>query len=263
MNLLKSIQSILKYLQDVAARRLSPSGALRADGEGEGALPGTAALCERMEKLREMRAVHAELVSQRMQVSAEVDALASQLSSATEALSMREREIAIAGTSLPDEPLPEENEVNRLKRHLRILQARVVEWDRKVAEDDQKLQSQARGVTDAWDELRASVDQMLYERWCAAALGMRDTWLLVIAFARCFSGQSIPRWRWNFMNQQFIICDLRDGSKILDPRLSAYPEKWPPAATAFMGELQALQAEIRSVTGASVFAANEQPEGED
>jgi hypothetical protein len=239
--------NLLKILQNIAARR-SSSGAPPEVAETETTLPGIAAVRERIAELRVAQAAHADLVSQREQSASESGALAGRLDAAKAQLSAREREIALSGSPLQDGILPEEEEVERLKRQLRICQARVAEWDKKVAEDKRAVDAKARNIEYAWNSFGADIDELLYSQWCATAAAMRDVWFTTLAFGRCFGGQE-PWWRWRFLRQTFTILDPRDGTPILNPALSAFPVKWTAPATTFLAELQSLRAEIKSATG--------------
>jgi hypothetical protein len=54
-------------------------------------------------------------------------------------LTAREKEIALAGGELPDEPFPEDAEIARLSRHVRIRQERVRICEGNVGESQQGL----------------------------------------------------------------------------------------------------------------------------
>src|ERR1035441_6530399 len=86
-------------------------------------------------------------------------------------LRSREREIAVTGGKLPDEPFLEDAQINRLDRRIRIGQERVRDW--KAAESQAGIDALIAEMAKSWVAFGAAVAGQLLEKFWQAALIMR------------------------------------------------------------------------------------------
>ncbi|HUI57720.1 MAG TPA: hypothetical protein VLY04_22235 [Bryobacteraceae bacterium] len=84
-------------------------------------------------KVVSSREAHALLVSLKETEVRELNELMEERAGVQRRLAAREKEIALAGGELPNEPFPEEAEITRLNRHVRIRQERVRGCESKVS----------------------------------------------------------------------------------------------------------------------------------
>jgi hypothetical protein len=208
-------------------------------------LNGEDRIKERVASRRGARQSHAELVSQREGASRELSALMQDQERARSQLAVCEREIAVAGGAVPDGPLPEETEVGRLGRRIRIAQARVADWDERIGKSQATIETLNRDLEEAWEELGASLSDSLYRRFCDAVAMVREAWLEYCALVRHFRDLRYERKiHWRFLGN--LAISGRRGALLIDPFDSKRPEKWPPGASSLLAELGALRAEIKA-----------------
>lgn len=224
-------------------------------------LPSVRILRERMAEITEAREAHALLVQGKATAQSEVDALASQRAKAAGCLATREREIALAGLPMPAEALPEELEVNRLDRHIRICRVRVQDWDQRVTKSEQGLQALAGDLWAAWQAVGAEIFERALQRYVDAVLAMRAERFNINPIIGCFRGE--PFIRIPFFNHLTAVHHPRDGSLLLDPQRLLEPRYWPPEAAGLGDALRCLQDEVGSAMGRSRSGTPQGPETEE
>lgn len=204
-------------------------------------LNGADRIKEGVASLRGARQAHAELVSQREDAARELSALTADQASAREQLAARERAIAVAGGGIPAGPLPEESEVDRLGRHIRIAQAGLADLDERISESQRMVEARSRNMEEAWEELGAAISDSLYRRFCDAIAAIREVWLEYRALVKHFSSQRKIHW---MFTPELSIRNPRGADFLIDPMDGPRLEKWPPGASGLLAELGALRAEI-------------------
>jgi hypothetical protein len=207
-------------------------------------LNGTDRIKQGLGSLRGARQAHAELVSQRQEAARELSALATDQASAREEIAARERAIAVAGGAMPDGPLPEEAEADRVDRHFRIAQAGLADLDERISESQKVVEALSRELVQAWEELGASISDSLYRRFCDAIAMVREVWLEYRALVKHFS-RSQRKIHWMF-TPELSVHNPRGTDFLIDPYDGSRLEKWTPGASSLLAELGALRAEIEA-----------------
>lgn len=203
------------------------------------------------------RAAHAETVSQKDVAVRDVNELKEVRAGVQARLTAREREIALSGAALPSEPFPEDAEIARLDRHIRILQERVRACEAKARDSQSALDERINELEEAWRSLGAAVSKGLLKSFQEAAAALRDTQLSYRAlwprFSRDWSSAAFKHFHMNL-----AIADPADGSLILNPMhlsvlapslTGTYEKHWPACALELAREMDELRGEIDAVKG--------------
>lgn len=231
-----------------AAHRTLPSGAPPREEKKTVEIIESAAetIRGRIAVLRGARSAHAEVVSGRDKADAELQALVAERGKVQAYLVEKETEIALKGGPLPEEALPEEMEVNRLDRHIRICRTRLQDWDRKVENSRADLQPLINDVEEAWNDLGSSTAGKLLENFRDAAKRLADAWCQMRAFISHFGavGKTEYTTRWPWLASLAPIQDPVEGTIILNRNDELRPEKWTVGARELLAALSELRAEV-------------------
>jgi hypothetical protein len=192
------------------------------------------------------REAHGFVAGQRDISVRELNELTGERAAMQARLTAREKEIAVAGGELPDDPFPEEAEITRLNRHIRIRQERVHVCEGKVRESQERLDSQIRELEESWIALGAATSERLAKRFRDAASELRDTWLEYISLSRHFN----TKWNsavWKFFDPKLTITDPTNPELILNPVHAGVPRWWPASVQLLLKAMNDLRAEIDAV----------------
>src|ERR1035438_9270886 len=137
-------------------------------------------------KVTKAREAHALVVGKKDTSVKELNKLMEDRAAVYERLRAREREIAVTGGKLPDEPFPEDAQITRLDRHIRIGQDRVRDWEGKVAESQAGIDPLIAEMEKSWVAFGAAVSDQLVKDFRQAALMMREIGRAHVALAFYF-----------------------------------------------------------------------------
>ncbi|HEY1218142.1 MAG TPA: hypothetical protein VGF03_04335 [Bryobacteraceae bacterium] len=192
------------------------------------------------------REAHA-LVAERMDVSVrELNELTGERASVQARLTAREKEIALAGGELPDEPFPEDAEIARLNRHVRIRQEQVRICEGKVRESQEGLDAQILQLEASWSALGAATSERLLKRFRGAAAELQDAWIEYVALSHHFSTKWNPA-AWKFPSPKLAIADPMSAELIVNPIHAQVATRWPASAHSILEDVNGLRAEIDAV----------------
>ena len=201
-------------------------------------------------KVVEARAAHVPVVKQKDSSVQEVHGVTGSRATAQTQLAAREREIALAGGELPNEPFPEDADIARLNRHIRILQERVRVCEGKERESQGRIDAAIRELEQSWCALGAATSQRLLEGFREAAHALKEVQIGYISLGRYF----FHSWNfavWKSFDKNLAIGD--PGSRalelILDPLRAQMPVKWSASVQAFLKSMEDLRTEIDAVSG--------------
>jgi len=193
------------------------------------------------------RETHTDVVSLKDAAVREVNELTGELGRVQARLTAREREIALSGAELPDEPFPEEAEIARLNRHIRIKQERVRGAENKVRESQGELDAQIQKLEESWGALGTAISGRLLTEFREGASALRDAQLGYLSLRRHFSN----RWNsavWRHVDVKLTIGDpMVGGELILNPLHAEMANKWPSTAQMLVKNVGTLRAEIEAV----------------
>jgi hypothetical protein len=190
------------------------------------------------------REAHALVARQKETLVSELSQTEGELRRVREQLAARERAFALTDAAPPDEPFPEESEITRLGRHIRIWQERVRSCEGKLGESQNEVDARVRELEKSWSALGAVVSERLAEDFRDAASALRTAHLRYLSLSKFFyGGWSSSVWRcWD---RKLAIADPRRAELLLDP-LRQEPEKWPPNVQDFLKSMSDLRAEIEA-----------------
>lgn len=195
------------------------------------------------------REAHAAAVGVKDGAVLELNELTEQRAALQTRLTAREKEIALAGGELPDEPFPEEGEIARLNRHIRIRQESVRNCEGKVAERQEQTRARIEELESSWSALGTVIGERLLKNFREGAVALRDAQLGYIALGpHFFKGWSSAAWR--RADAKLAIADPANGELILNPLLAKVAAKWPDSAQALAKNMGDLRAEIDAVKSA-------------
>lgn len=212
-------------------------------------------------KVVEARADHVPVVKQKESSVQEVNGVTEHRATAQTRLTAREREIALAGGELPNEPFPEDADIARLNRHIRILQERVRVCEGKERESQGRINAAIRELEQSWVALGAATSERLLKGFRDGAAALRDAHLGYLSLGRYF----FHVWssaEWKGFDKNLAIVDPVSRELILDPLRAQIPAKWPAAVQSSLKSMEDLRAEIDAVKSgeASVLPVAKQEE---
>ena len=199
-------------------------------------------------KVVEARAAHVPVVKQKESSVQEVNDVTGRRATVQTQLAAREREIALAGGELPNEPFPEDAEIARLNRHIRILQERVRVCEGQERESQGRINAAIRELEQSWAALGAATSERLLKGFRDGAAALRDAHLGYFSLGRYF----FHAWSsaaWKGFDKNLAIVDPVSRELILDPLRARIPAKWPAAVQASLKSMEDLRAEIDAVSG--------------
>jgi hypothetical protein len=197
-------------------------------------------------KVTKAREAHALVVGKKDTSVKELNKLMENRAAVYERLRAREREIAVSGGKLPDEPFPEDTQLTRLDRHIRIGQDRVRDWERKVAESQSGIDALIAEMEESWVALGAATGDQLLKEFRQAALMMRDAQTAYVALTSYFL-RSWEASAWKGFDGKLTLVDPMSQELILNPLHARLAEKWPPAAQMLRKDVDGLRAEADAV----------------
>jgi len=205
------------------------------------------------------REAHGLVVGQKDTAVEELNVLAKQRTDVQARLTAREKEIALAGAELPDAPFPEDAEIARLDRHVRILKERVRDWENKVRLSQAEVDAEIRGLEASWSALGAATSARLREDFRSAAAALRDAQQGYLSLLPHFhKGWSSAAWR--YPDKRLAIADPDGSVLILDPLRVSIAAKWPPAVQLLQKSMDELRGEIDAVKSGVVTQEAAAPE---
>jgi hypothetical protein len=206
-------------------------------------------------KVVKAREAHALVVGQRGVLVQELNQSMEERTAMQAQLAAREKEIALGGGEIPDEPLPEEAEITRLNRHVRIRQERAKAGESKARESQAGLDAQIRELEAAWIALGAAISDSLLKEFRSAASALKVAHLAYRSLSRYFT-QSWNSAAWGGFDARLTIVDPRSREFILNPihpgvlhpsQAGSAEEWWPASVLTFMADVDGLRAEVDSV----------------
>lgn len=204
------------------------------------------AVRECIARVNRTREAHALVVGQRDVAVRELNELIAEQTAVQSRLTAREKEIALAGGELPDEPFPEDAEMFRLRRGVRIRQERVCIHEAKVQESQARIDARIRELEETWEALGAEISNKLLTRFREAASALRDAQLEYFSLYRHFCS----KWNtacWKHETSKLTIGDPMTAELILNPIHIGIAARWPLSAQALLKSVEELRAEIDAV----------------
>ncbi len=216
-----------------------------------------------MAKVFEAREAHGPVVDRKECIVKELNDVTGNRASAQARLAAREKAIALAGGKLPDDPFPEDAEIARLNRHVRILQERVRVCEGAERESQDRIDAAIGDLEKAWCALGTSTGDRLLKNFRDGAAALRDAQLSYLSLERYFN----HAWNsavWKALDKNLVIRDpgSRTLELILNPLHAQLAARWPAGVQSLQKDLADLRAEIDAVKSgeASVSAAETQQE---
>lgn len=201
------------------------------------------AVRERIAKIAKAREAHALVVGKKKTSVEELNKLTEERAALRDRLRAREREIALSGGKLPDEPFPEDAKITRLDRHVRIGEERVRDWERKVLESQAGIDALIRELEGLWTALGAATSDRLLQDFRQAATALRDAWAAYVALAPHFNrGWNSAAWK--VFDGRLAITDPISRELILNPMHAQLPGKWAPGVQTLRKNVDGLRAEV-------------------
>lgn len=197
-------------------------------------------------KVMAAREAHAEVVRQRDTLVQELNQSTGERAAAQAQLSAREKEIALAGGELPEEPFPEEEEILRLNRHVRMRQERVRSCEDKVRESQTGLDARIQEMEASWGALGTATGERLLKRFREAAVELRDTQLEYFALFSHFCKKWNPSC-WKHVAPKLAIGDPMTAELILNPLHIQVAARWPASAQTLLKDVEELRAAVDAV----------------
>ena len=197
-------------------------------------------------KVTKAREAHALVVGKKDTSVKELNKLMEDRAAVYERLRAREREIAVTGGKLPDEPFPEDAQITRLDRHIRIGQDRVRDWEGKVAESQAGIDALVSEMEESWVAFGAATSDQLLREFRQAALMIRDAQVAYVALTSYFL-QSWATSCWKAFDGKLTLVDPMSRELMLNPLHAQFPVKWPPAAQMLRKDVDGLRAEVDAV----------------
>lgn len=159
-------------------------------------------------EIREAIGAHPGLVSASEAATAEAAAITDGISRLRGSIGNRETEIASSATApLPEEPFPEEQEMARLERHLRIVRERARIQESTVAANVATLSDLRARLRSAWQDFAIATCKEQRARYRAAGIALRELYIEQMAYLRLFGNiKAIPE---------------AGGALVLDPETGA------------------------------------------
>jgi hypothetical protein len=192
-------------------------------------------------EIREATDAHAGIVESQAAAKAHADGLTTEIGRLTRSIASQERALAISGAPLPADSFPEEAQVLRLQRELRVVKARVTVLAESAEASQSKLAELRQALRGAWDDFAVATCKEQRERFRAAGLVLRGLYAEQIACLTAFSpNPKIPP------AAVAIVEDPEIGNNppLCDSRPLVQHQNWEKLAGARHEELSALRAEV-------------------
>jgi hypothetical protein len=208
-----------------------------------------------MARVTGAREAHLLVVAKKDAAGGELGALRQNRGVVAARLAAREKDLALAGAVIPDEPFPEETEMARLDRHIRIWQARVSDSEERVRESQAVIDAHLRELEKSWSRLGDAIGERLTTEFRHAASALKEAWLTYFSLrSYFFGGWSSAAWR--HFHTKLALVDPKTGDLILNPDFASVAKRWPPSVRTFLDGVNNLRAEIDAIkTGRPVVQA--------
>lgn len=196
------------------------------------------------------RAAHTVVTGQKDIAVQELRKLEEEAKGAKASLKAREKEIALAGGEIPDEPFPEEGEVARCARRVRIGQERLHICESKVRSAQEELDTRIRAMEASWSALGAVISTRLLEDFRAAAETLKEAQLAYSSLSTHF----YKGWNgavWKHYQKDLAIIDPVSLVLILNPVHAGLENKWPASVQKCRKNMESLRAEIDQAKAAA------------
>lgn len=197
-------------------------------------------------KIFEARAAHVPVMNQKKLCVQELDQVTGDRASVQARLDAREKELALMGGELPDEPFPEDAEITRLNRHIRILQTRVRVCEDNERDSQERIATRISELEQSWRALGAATSERLLDSFRGAAHALKEVQLGYISLGKYFF-HSWNSAAWKGFNKNLAIGDPVSHEWILDPLRAQIPTKWPASVQGVLKTMEDLRAEIDAV----------------
>ena len=139
-------------------------------------------------QLSQLRAAKADLLSQKQTHSAEARAIGEQISAAGSRLETQIADFARNHAGLPNDPFPEEQEMERLKRQLLVILARARLLDPPIAQKQEQIEGLVKAVEEQWTQFGLSGLADVRQRFRDGIETMRELYIEQIAWIDAFRG---------------------------------------------------------------------------
>lgn len=196
------------------------------------------------------RAAHTVVTGQKYVAVQELRRLEEEGESAQARLRAREKEVALAGGEIPDEPFPEEGEVARCARRVRIGHKRLHICEGKVRDAQGQLDARIRAMEESWSALGAVISARLLEDFRAAAETLKEAHLAYSSLSTHF----FKGWNgavWKHYQKDLAIVDPISLVSILNPLHAGLANKWPASVQTLQKDMESLRAEIDQAKAAA------------
>jgi hypothetical protein len=198
-------------------------------------------------EIREATDAHGGIVESQAAANAHADGLATEIGRLSRGIAGQERALAVSGAPLPADPFPEEAQISRLQRELRVVKARVTVLAESAEANQSKLSELREALRGAWHDFAVATCKEQRERFRAAGLVLRGLYAEQLACLTAFGAtQGVPA---------AAIAIVEDPESrgmehgLCDHRFLARQAVWEKPAVARYEELSALRAEVEGACG--------------
>lgn len=197
----------------------------------------------RIAKVAEARKAHASVVAEKDASAQVLNEVLGETVALRSRIAGREREIALAGAEIPDEPFPEDAEISRLSRRERIVRERVNICDGKVRDSQSEINTRIRELEESWSAVGSAINEQLLDTFREGAKLLAAAQLSYVAlgqhFTRGWSGVT-----WKTFDRGLTVVDPMTREPLLNPILSQTANKWPASVHQLQGDMERLRTEI-------------------
>jgi len=197
----------------------------------------------RIAEVAEARKAHASVVAEKDASAADLNKVLGEAAALRSRIADREREIALAGAEIPEEPFPEDAEISRLSRRERIIRERVRISEAKVRDSQSEIDARIRQLEDSWGTVGNALSERLVDVFRESARALAEVHLSYVALGRHF----FRGWNgatWKAFDNKLTLVDPMTHEVLLSSILSQSPNKWPASVHQLQGDMEKLRAEI-------------------
>jgi hypothetical protein len=189
------------------------------------------------------REAHALVVAEKGAASEDLNKVLGEAAAVRSKIADSEREIALAGAEIPDEPFPEDAEIARLSRRKRIARERVRICEGKVRDSQSEIDARIRDLEDAWNAVGTALSERLLSVFRESARALAEVQLSYVALGKYFS----KGWNgatWKALDPTLTLVDPMSREVLLNSIRLQNANKWPAGVHQLRGDMEKLRAEI-------------------
>ena len=180
-------------------------------------------------RVGEAREAHALMTGKRDESARALAELLGERAVLQARITAREKELAMAGGAVPDEPFAEDQELIRLDRRVRIGQERVRICEADVRGSEGEINARLCELEKSWAAVGSAVSERLLSAFREGAAVLREAQLAYIALHSYFcQGWSAAAWKQ--LNTKLAVADPVVYGFILSPIDAQAARTGPPAS---------------------------------